>query len=95
MTTKQRIQNIKREIEWYGVRKTIAEAMVECGKLGFEFSGHGAGFGGEDFNLVDNKKNLYINFCDKGRSCEVMICENEIAVFIGTIGKAMKFLHNS
>ncbi len=103
MTKRQRIKEIKHEIEWYGIRKPIANAMLELGEIGFEFSGHGCGMGGEDFGLVKYpKKNqpdcyFYVNFCDKGRSCEVQVTRDWMGVdetlFKGTIGKAINFVN--
>lgn len=104
MTKRQRLKEIKDEIGFYGIRKTIAEAMLKFGEVGFEFSGHGFGMGGEDFGLILHpKKNLpnssyYVNFCSKGRSCQVQITRddedcNEIkTLFKGTVGKSLKFL---
>jgi hypothetical protein len=99
-TKSQRIKDIEYEITWYGIRKPIAEAMRQCGQLGFEVAGHGCGFGGEDFSLMNSRKDLYVNFCDRGNSCEVTVstCDttNEdgypIELCKGTIGKAMKFI---
>ncbi len=90
---------IEKEIEWYHVRKSIADAMRKFVDLGFEFSGHGCGFGGEDFSLSNKKKDAYVNFCDKGKTCVVTISTynslNEdgypIELFKGTICKAIEF----
>jgi hypothetical protein len=97
----RKLKEIEEEIEGYKVRKPIADAMRRCGELGFEFSGHGCGFGGEDFNLINKKKNMYVNFCDRGRTCEVSVytCnhkddESEHLLCEGTIGKAMKFVES-
>lgn len=92
--TKQLV-DIEREIQWYNVRKPIADAMIILGHKGFEFSGHGCGFGGEDFGLINEKTDRYVNFCDKGKSCEVMVNTCNFppkTLFTGTIGKALKFL---
>lgn len=92
---------IEQEIEWYKIRKPIAEAMRTLGHYGFECAGHGVGFGGEDFSLINENKNCYVNFCDKGRSCEVTISKCDfpldndglpVFLFKGTICKALKFL---
>lgn len=97
MKKKRRIQEIKLEIKWYGIRNNIAKAMLELGKLGFQFSGHGSGFGGEDFNLFN--KTLYVNFCDRRKKGVVTtVTTNDEScelLFEGTIGKAMKFIQNS
>lgn len=94
------LKNIEKEISWYRIRKPIADAMRELGKQGFECAGHGCGFGGEHFSLVNDKKDLYVSFRDTGRKCEVFVStsktldDNEcpIALFKGTIGKAFKFI---
>jgi len=99
-TKSQRMKNIEQEIIWYRIRKPIAEAMRKCGQLGFEVSGHGCGFGGEDFSLLNKRKDLYVNFCDRGNSCKVTVstCDTTnddgypIELISGTIGKAMKFI---
>lgn len=100
-TVKQKnIKEIKREIEWYNIRKPIADAMIKLGNLGFEFSGHGCGCGGEDFGLINEKKDRYVNFCDRGNSCEVTVNTTgtldedslPITLFKGTIGKALNFI---
>jgi hypothetical protein len=93
----KKLVDIEREIEWYKIRKPIADAMRILGHNGFEFSGHGCGFGGEDFGLINKKTDRYVNFCDKGKSCEVMVntcnIDNPIeTLFTGTIGEALKFL---
>jgi hypothetical protein len=97
--------DIEREIEWYKIRKPIADAMRILGDHGFEFSGHGFcfGFGGEDFGLINEKTDRYVNFCDKRNSgdkrnsCVVMVNTCKInnpieTLFTGTIGKALNFL---
>lgn len=99
-TASKRMKEIKQEIEWYNIRKPIADAMIKLGELGFEFSGHGCGCGGEDFGLINEKQDRYVNFCDRGNSCEVMVntaatydedgCP--VTLFKGTIGKALKFI---
>jgi len=74
--------------------------MRKLGSMGFSASGHGVGFGAEDFNMINEDKDLYLNFCDKGRSCKVNInsCKTydkdgyTISLFEGTIGKAIKFI---
>ena len=94
---------IEREIEWYKICKPIAEAMRILGHHGFDFSGHGCGFGGEDFNLINEKIDRYVNFCDRGKTCVVTIstCKSldkdgyPIHLFEGTICKALKFLEKS
>ena len=103
MTKKQRLKEIKDEIELYGIRKPIAEAMLRFGEVGFEFSGHGFGMGGEDFGLVMSPQketySYYVNFCDKGRSCVVEInlddegMEEPTTLFEGTIGRSIIFLN--
>lgn len=102
MTRKStRMKSIKDEINWYGIRKTVADAMLELGEIGFESSGHGCGFGGEDFSLYKETKNyqLYVNFCDKGRSCvasiEVYNKKDDTDYFYeGTIGKVLTKIKN-
>ena len=93
MNKRQRIKEIKNEIEWYGVKKRIADAMLKLGEAGFKFSGHGYGLGGEDFSLVG--KGLYINFCDQGKKVIASISNNDDEmedVFCGTIGESLKYL---
>lgn len=86
-------------IEWYKIRKPIANAMLELGKLGFIFCGHGCGFGGEDFSLI--RKDIYVNFCDGNKSCRVTINTNpsgniEIkTIFEGNLKEAMKFVNEN
>lgn len=97
-----RLKSIEHDITWYQIRKPIADAMRKCGELGFSISGHGCGFGGEDFSLINKRKDMYINFCDKSNSCEVTIntCNstNEegypIELFKGTIKKAIDFIES-
>lgn len=93
---------IEKEIEWYNIRKPIAEAMRTLGHHGFDFSGHGCGFGGEDFNLINEKTDRYVNFCDRGKSCVVTISTTSLdkdgwpmKLFEGTICKAIKFLEKA
>jgi len=49
---KKNLKEIQQEIDWYNPPKNIATAMIELGKIGFEFSGHGCGIYGEDFGLI-------------------------------------------
>ena len=92
----QILDDMEVEIFHYNIRKPIKDAMWELGHMGFKFSGHGCGCGGEDFNVVNESKNLYVNFCDRGRSCEVCIttCNDECPteLFKGTINKALDFI---
>jgi len=91
-----RIKEIKHEIEWYEPKKRIADAMLELGNIGFKFSGHGAGFGEEDFSLCTNK--TYVNFCDRGRKVVVSIYKNDEdmdTLYEGTIHGALKHLGTS
>ena len=61
----ENIKEIKDLISWYEIKKSIANAMIELAKKhGFEFSGHGYGLAGEDFNMSTDK--LDIIFCDQG-----------------------------
>ena len=93
MTKKQRIKEIKDEIEWYNPKKRIVDAMLELGEIGFEFSGHGCGFGGEDFNLFNKK--LYVNLCDRGNKVVASVYDNSDdmdTLLEGTIGAALKFV---
>lgn len=91
MTKKSRIKEIKEEIEWYQPPKRISDAMLKLGKDGFEFSGHGCGMVGEDFNLI--KKDTSVNFCLMGRKAVVSIQNAEYdTVFEGTIGESFKYL---
>lgn len=50
MTRAQR--EIEDEIQWYEPKARTRRLMRSLGKLGFQFSGHGAGLGGEDFGLI-------------------------------------------
>jgi len=95
MTKAQRIKEIKDEIKWYKPKKKIADAMLELGEAGFEFSGHGVGLGGEDFNLKTPK--FYVNFCDMGKKVIASIYGNDDnvevkGIFEGTVGGALKYL---
>ena len=95
MNKRERIKEIKSEIEGYQPKKRIADAMLELGEIGFEFSGHGCGFGGEDFSLFT--KDLYVNLCDQGQKIVVSISNNDEEMedlFIGTIGQAMRFIQS-
>jgi len=97
MTKTQRMKEIKNEIEWYEIKKKIADAMLRLGELGFEISGHGCGCGGEDFNLVRYKDGAYVNFCDQGRKIVVNVTlgvedDEPEDVLTGTIGQAMKYV---
>jgi hypothetical protein len=95
MTKAQRIKEMKSEIEWYDVNKRIANAMLELAEIGFEFSGHGCGGGGEDFSIFKDGK-LHVNFCDKGRNrVDVIVSKDDDdmdVVFKGTIGGALKYI---
>ena len=102
MTTpkRQRMKTIRDEIKWYEPKKRIADAMLALGELGFEFSGHGVGLGGEDLGLWYDKLSLYFNFCDRGNKVVASITDNTNLdsetepqeLFEGTIGQAMKFI---
>jgi len=99
----QRLANIEYDIGWYQIRKPIANALRKCGELGFSMAGHGCGFGGEDFSLINKSKDMYVNFCDTGNSCEVTISTVKttdkegypILLFTGTTKKAMNFIENT
>lgn len=70
MTKARRIADIKEEIKWYGVKRKIANVMLRLGNMGFEFSGHGAGMGGEDFGLtmdLSKSKYMHVSISDMGR----------------------------
>lgn len=79
MTSK--LKELKEEIEHYCPPANIAKAMLKFGKLGLEFSGHGSGFGGEDFNLYKkyNSGQLYINLSTRKikNNCSVSFMDNE------------------
>ena len=95
MTKRQRIKEVKQEIEWYNPKKRIADFMFELVELGFEFCGHGCGCGGEDFSMFIPDK-LHVNICDQGRKVAVMISDitdddDQCVLFEGTIGKALKY----
>ena len=94
MNKRQRIKEIKEEIGYYKPKKQIVNAMLQLGELGFEFSGHGCGSGGEDFNLIHCDNNLYVNFCDLGRIvvATVYVEDDCKEIFKGTIGKTLKFI---
>lgn len=64
-------KGIEHEIEWYETSRNVSKLMRRLGRLGFEFSGHGTGFGGEDFSFIKKlSKNVevYINISDRKRS---------------------------
>jgi hypothetical protein len=90
----KKIKDIEREIEWYKIRKPVAKGMIELGKMGFEVSGHGCGFGGEDFGLFSKK--FSVNLCDTRRSCVVSVykMDHHKPIFEGTISKAINFITN-
>jgi hypothetical protein len=63
-------KEIEHEIEWYECSKDVTKIMRRLGKWGFEFSGHGAGFGGEDFSLIkylSKGLEVYVNISDRGK----------------------------
>lgn len=100
---KQILNQIKEEIRWYEIRKPIADAMIELGKIGFEFSGHGVGlaFQGEDFSISKEKKNCLINvdFCDMGKKCVATLTVtsydyDDLYEYSGTIGQVLKKIKN-
>lgn len=43
---------IREEISWYKPPRRVRDALLALGEMGFEFSGHGAGGGGEDFSMT-------------------------------------------
>jgi hypothetical protein len=88
------MRQIEQEIKQYNVRKPIAEAIRRLSKIGFKFSGHGSGFGQEDFNVINYELDLYVNFCDTGRKCIVNISQvtEDFRLFSGTISEATKFI---
>jgi len=101
MTT-QAQKDIEQEIEWYEPRWPIAKAMRELGEIGFEFSGHGVGFGGEDFNL-SRESDYYVNFCDKGKGNGIVATvypypdddvEDEV-LFSGSANQAVLFIKDT
>lgn len=85
---KNNISVIKNEITWYEPKKRIADAMLKLGKLGFEFSGHGCGFGCEDFSLSNDK--YHVNLCDEGRKVIVTLSDDDKTICEGSIGQVMK-----
>ena len=92
---RKNIKELKDEIQQYGIKKSIADAMITLTeKYGFEFSGHGCGFGGEDFSVTTEE--LHVNFCDCGRKVEVTIYKNDTEecekLYKGAIGGAIKYV---
>lgn len=93
---KKRVAEIESEINGYDCSPSIASAMRTLGELGFSFSGHGVGGGGEDFNLV--KDHFYFNLCDRGRKKVASIYNNsdedfeDSCIFEGTIKSALKYI---
>jgi hypothetical protein len=92
---KKNIKEIQEEIDHYRPKKSIANAMLELGELGFKFSGHGYGYRQEDFGLFKDK--YYFSISDQGNRVVASVTEeNEndliIALFNGTVGKALKFI---
>lgn len=99
MTKKQKLKEIESEIEGYNPKKVIAKGMRKLGELGFEFSGHGCGGGGEDFGLIKcnigepgEDDYLYVNFCDIGRRVVVSVSNNEECLFEGNVGQVLLFV---
>ncbi len=93
----ENIEELKDEINWYGIKKSIANAMLELAKKhGFEFSGHGCGLNCEDFNLSTDK--LDIIFCDQGSKVLTTITTNDTdtpkKLYKGTINGALKYVKN-
>jgi hypothetical protein len=97
MTKTQRIKEIKQEIKWYAPKKRIADTMLELGELGFKFSGHGCGFGREDFGLIHpNYHHLYVSLSDIGSHIEVMVDyideDDNDECFVSSVGQATKLI---
>lgn len=101
ITNKQNnLQEIEHEINHYEPKKRIADAMRELGELGFEFSGHGWGFGGEDFGLIKHREKnqdnyIYVNFCDFGSKIKATLDDYKINKrYEGTVDQIMKRVRN-
>ena len=96
-------KEIEHEIEFYNPRPKIAKGMRELGEMGFEFSGHGTGIGGEDFGLV--KDPFYVNLCNTGTKVKGAVYQSnppdssELAdtgpMFEGTVDQAIKYIRKN
>lgn len=83
MATKKKVvrktrsqQIIEDEIEWYQPLSATRRIMRDLGKMGFEFSGHGAGCGGEDFGLtyeLSKDSYLYAEVSEMGRKVKTSL----------------------
>lgn len=91
------IAEVSHEIELYNISKPIAGAMLELAELGFNFAGHGRGFGSytcEDFSLRNNK--FYVNFHVEDKKCIVSVSRyidgSTSPVFTGPGSKAISYI---
>lgn len=70
MTKAKRMAEIRQEISWYKPQRRVRETLLKLGDWGFMFSGHGVGFGGEDFSMiytsVGTGEYLYVGVTDHG-----------------------------
>ena len=102
MTVKSSVQE---EIDWYKPKKAIVDGMLMLERWGFEFSGHGCGFGGEDFGMIfeyqadsDGPEGyFYFNFCDEGNKVVATITDNpegepDDVLYVGTVGRGLKLI---
>jgi hypothetical protein len=96
-TKKGEIDRVKAIIEWYGVRKSIANAMLKLADMGFQYTGYEPIYGGEMFSFANLKRNLHVNFCDHKRCVVVVQTANRnddlINLFTGGIAKSLDFIH--
>jgi hypothetical protein len=96
----KRQKEIESEIECYKPKAVICKIMRDLGKLGFSFSGHGGGFGGEDFNFI--KRSTYVNINHRHSGKIIINISKNInrkdggkLAFSGSPMKAMKLLNDN
>ena len=72
----------------------VGAKVKACKEIGFESTGHGCGFGGEDFSL--STKKLSINICDTGKEVIATVMTNDTEdpeeLYEGKIQGALKFI---
>lgn len=67
------IKEMEREIAWYGPPKEVASLMMKLAKLGFYPSGHGCGFGDEDWSLHLSKPEISCWLYRANKTCHIFL----------------------
>ena len=100
--TKKNLKEVEEEISCYQPKKRIADAMRKLVHMGFSFSGHGCGFGGEDFGMSFHTTKItyyYVSICDEGRKVSVIFTFDDghyiHTLATGTIGKVLSFVEKT